>query len=492
MITPIDHIINPAARQKAIERFREKSIVLPTFAQMRNPELVPEKIKEQLKTIGLWDLHPANLFRITWKNEPVAKGGLFGGVNYLEIPSEITGVKTRIILLVGKYFPTGAHKVGAAYGCLAPRIITGEFDPTYHKAVWPSTGNYCRGGAFDSHLMDVTAVAILPEEMSQERFSWLKEIGAEVIATPGCESNVKEIYDKCWDIRRNRKDCVIFNQFDEFGNPAWHYNVTAPAVEEVFNAVKSAKAQLAAYVSATGSAGTIGAGDYLKKLFPHMKIVASEALQCPTLLNNGFGGHRIEGIGDKHVPWVHNAKNTDVVTAIDDEDCMRLFRLFNEPVGKNYLKSIGIDSDLVEKLELIGISGIANILSAIKTARYYEMNGDDVIISLATDAAEMYTSRLEELNTEKGAYTTLQAAKDMEKCLFGQTTDHLKELTYYDRKAIHNLKYFTWIEQQEKDLEDLNQLWNDRDVWDQQFQQAERWDEMINDFNEETGVLKRM
>ncbi len=492
MIKLTDKIINPAARQKAIERFREKSIVLPTFAQMRNPALVPEKIKKQLKTIGLWDLHPANLFRITWKNEPVAKGGLFGGVNYLEIPSEITGVKTRIILLVGKYFPTGAHKVGAAYGCLAPRIITGEFDPTYHKAVWPSTGNYCRGGAFDSHLMDVTAIAILPEEMSQERFSWLKEIGAEVIATPGCESNVKEIYDKCWDIRRNRPDCVIFNQFDEFGNPAWHYNVTAPAVEEVFNAVKSPKAQLAAYVSATGSAGTIGAGDYLKKQFPHLKIVASEALQCPTLLNNGFGGHRIEGIGDKHVPWVHNAKNTDVVTAIDDEDCMRLYRLFNEPVGKSYLKSIGIDSELVEKLELIGISGIANILSAIKTAKYYELNGDDVIISLATDAAEMYTSRLEELNAEKGAYTSLQAAKDMEKCLFGQTTDHLKELTYYDRKAIHNLKYFTWIEQQGKDLEELNQLWNDRDVWDQQFEQAERWDAMINDFNEEAGVLKRM
>jgi cysteine synthase len=334
MIKLTDKIVNQAARQKAIERFREKGIVLPTFTQMRNPELVPEKIKKQLKTIGLWDLHPANLFRITWKNQPVVKGGLFGGVNYLEIPSEITGVKTRIILLVGKYFPTGAHKVGAAYGCLAPRIITGEFDPTYHKAVWPSTGNYCRGGAFDSHLMDVTAVAILPEEMSKERFSWLKEIGAEVIATPGCESNVKEIYDKCWDIRRNRPDCVIFNQFDEFGNPAWHYNVTAPAVEEVFNSVKSTKGQLAAYVSATGSAGTIGAGDFLKKQFPHMKIVASEALQCPTLLNNGFGGHRIEGIGDKHVPWVHNAKNTDVVTAIDDEDCMRLFRLLTNRLGK--------------------------------------------------------------------------------------------------------------------------------------------------------------
>lgn len=492
MIPITNHIVNPAARRKAIERFREKSIVLPTFAQMRNPDLVPEKIKKNLKNIGLWDLHPANLFRITWKNEPVEKGGLFGGVNFIEIPESISGVKPKIVLLVGKYFPTGAHKVGAAYGCLAPRIISGEFDPSYHKAVWPSTGNYCRGGAFDSYLMGVTAVAILPEEMSKERFSWLRDIGAEVIATPGCESNVKEIYDKCWDIRRNRPDCVIFNQFDEFGNPTWHYNITAPAIEEVYNSVMPANGHLAAYVSATGSAGTIGAGDYLKKLYPQMKIIASEALQCPTLLINGFGGHRIEGIGDKHVPWVHNARNTDMVTAIDDEDCMRIFRLFNEPEGHKYLRSCGIDSEFVDSLHLLGISSIANILSAIKTAKYYEMTDEDVIITIATDSAEMYTSRLAELTEEKGPYTQLQAAKDMEKCIFGQSTDHLKELTYYDRKAIHNLKYFTWVEQQAKEIEDLNQLWYDRNVWEQQFNQAASWDEMIEEFNEETGVLKRL
>lgn len=492
MITTINHIVNPEARQKAIERFREKGIVLPTFAQMRNPELVPEKIKESLRQIGLWDLHPANLFRITWKNEPVEKGGQFGAVNYLELPETLTGVKARIVLLIGKYFPTGAHKVGAAYGCLAPRIISGEFDPSYHKAVWPSTGNYCRGGAFDSYLMGVTAVAILPEEMSQERFSWLRDIGAEVIATPGCESNVKEIYDKCWDIRRNRPDCVIFNQFDEFGNPAWHYNVTAPAIDEVFQTIKTSESNLAAYVSATGSAGTIGAGDYLKKHYPYLKIVASEALQCPTLLNNGFGGHRIEGIGDKHVPWVHNARNTDMITAIDDEDCMRVFRLFNEPEGHTYLKSCGLDHALISQLHLLGISGVSNLLSAIKAAKYYEMNGDDIIFTLATDSADMYQSRLAELTNEKGSYTALQAAKDMEKCILGQGTDHLKELGYLDRKAIHNLKYFTWVEQQAKEIEDLNQLWYDRKLWDDQFNQATRWDEMINEFNEETGVLKKL
>ena len=489
MINVTTEVTNPQVLENTIKRFRERGIILPTFNQMRNPELIPDKIKEKLKSIGLWELNPLNLFRITWKNEPVEKGGLYGGVNYIEIPKAISGVDTRIVLLLGKYFPTGAHKVGAAYGCLAPRILTGEFDPSFHKAVWPSTGNYCRGGAFDSYLMGCTAVAILPEEMSRERFDWLKEIGAEVIATPGCESNVKEIYDKCWEIRRTRKDCIIFNQFDEFGNPVWHYNVTGYAIEEVFNSLKGKNGNLAAYVSSTGSAGTIAAGDYLRTLHPHVKVAASEAWQCPTLLQNGFGGHRIEGIGDKHVPWVHNVKNTDVVTAIDDEDCMRVLRLFNEEEGTKYLKENGVDKKLVDDLHLIGISGIANLISSIKMAKYFEMNGDDIILTIATDSADMYQSRIQELKEERGAYTMLQAAKDFEKCLYGTATDHMKELTYQDQKAIHNLKYYTWVEQQGKTIEDLNQLWYDRDLWPSLFHQSEKWDEMIEEFNERTGLL---
>jgi len=371
------------------------------------------------------------------------------------------------------------------------RITTGEFDPTYHKAVWPSTGNYCRGGAFDSKVMGTESIAILPEEMSTERFNWLRdEIGSEVIATPGCESNVKEIYDKCWEIKRTRKDCIIFNQFEEFGNSAWHYNTTGKAVEEVYNLVKTDKSNIAAYISATGSAGTIAAGDYLRTIAPHVKVVASEALQCPTLLMNGFGGHRIEGIGDKHIPWVHNVKNTDMVTAIDDEDCMRILRLFNEKDGHDYLKSIGVDQEVIDNLHLIGISGIGNMLSAIKTAKYYEMTEDDVVITIATDSADMYQSRIQELNSEHGKYNNIQAVKDYEKCILGCATDNTKELNYYDRKALHNLKYFTWVEQQEKDVEDLNQLWNDREIWNKQFNQVQRWDELIMEFNERTGLLK--
>jgi cysteine synthase A len=493
MIQLIDKITDEKALEHAVKRFKEKGIILPTFEQQQNPELIPKKIKVQLKKIGLWDVNPLNLFRITWKNEPTEKGGLFGNVNYLELPKELTGVDARIILLIGKWFPTGAHKVGAAYGCLAPRITTGGFDPTYHKAVWPSTGNYCRGGAFDSKVMGTESVAILPEEMSKERFAWLREvIGSEVIATHGCESNVKEIYDKCWEIKRTRPDCIIFNQFEEFGNAAWHYNITGNAIEEVFNFVKDKNSNLAAYISATGSAGTIAAGDYLRTIAPQIKVVASEALQCPTLLMNGFGGHRIEGIGDKHVPWIHNVKNTDIVTAIDDEDCMRILRLFNEKDGHIYLKSIGIENKIINDLHLIGISGISNMISAIKTAKYFEMTGDDIIVSIATDSADMYKSRIEELSAEKGNYNDIQAVKDFEKCILGTKIDSMKELNYNDRKSIHNLKYFTWVEQQGKSVDDLNQLWNDRDIWKKLFLQVKQWDTLINRFNERTGLLKNI
>ncbi|HNU07153.1 MAG TPA: pyridoxal-phosphate dependent enzyme [Pyrinomonadaceae bacterium] len=488
MIQIIDKVENPSVVEKSARHFAEKGIILPTFAQMRNPELIPDSVRDRLKGIGLWERHPLNLFRITWKNEPVETGGLYGGVNFLELPSEMTGVRARIVVLLGKYFPTGAHKVGAAYGCLVPRIVSGQFDPTYHKAVWPSTGNYCRGGAFDSDIMGCTAVAILPEGMSRERFAWLKEIGAEVIATPGSESNVKEIYDKCWEIRRTRPDCVIFNQFDEFGNPAWHYNVTGPAIEEVFCGFNDDRLRLAGFVSATGSAGTIAAGDFLKTRHPHLKVVASEALQCPTLLQNGFGEHRIEGIGDKHVPWVHNVRNTDVVTAIDDDDCMRLLRLFNEPDGQRRLAACGIDPEVIAKLPLMGISSLSNMLSAIKTAKYFEMTSDDVIFTLATDSVELYGSRVQELAEERGAYNEIQAAVDFERCLLGSAVDHLKELTYPERKAIHNLKYFTWVEQQEKDIADLNAQWYDHELWPRLFDQPRRWDEMIDDFNRLSGA----
>lgn len=475
--------INKEVRRSTAKLFKERGIIIPTFKQMIDPELIPQDIKDKLKKIDLWDINPLNLFRITWKND--IKTGQYGKVNYIEIPHEITGVKARIFGLVGKYFPTGAHKVGAAFGCLVPRIVSGEFDPTKHKAVWPSTGNYCRGGAFDSAVMGCVGTAILPEGMSKERFDWLKKIGANIIATKGTESNVKEIYDKCNELAKDPTN-FIFNQFAEFGNPIFHYNVTGRAIKEVFDKEIAGKSmRLSAYISATGSGGTIAAGDFLKKQHPELKIVAVEALQCPTLMMNGFGEHRIEGIGDKHIPWVHNVRNTDAVIAIDDEDSIRIMRLFNEKRGLNFLADKGVSKDALHQLSLLGISGICNLLAAIKTAKYYEMTAEDTIFTVFTDSMEMYGSRLEEYTEAYGKYTELQAAQDFGGPLAHQSIEYFKELGYYDRKAIHNLKYFTWIEQQGKDSKELVEQWNP-EYWRSLLEdEIAYFDELITEFNAE-------
>jgi cysteine synthase len=485
----IDLTVHPDRLERTVKRARERNIIVPTLKQMQNPALIPDKIKAGLKNVGLWDVNPLNLFRITWHNEPKVKGGGFGGVNYLELPKALTGVDARIIVMVGKWFPTGAHKVGAAFGCLVPRLVTGQFDPTTQKAVWPSTGNYCRGGAYDSALLGCQSIAILPEGMSKERFEWLSKVAGEVIATPGTESNVKEIFDKCWELRRSGQDLMIFNQFEEFGNVLWHYAVTGGAFEEVLQKELRPGERLAGSVFTTGSAGTISAGDKLKELFPESKLAASEALQCPTLLSNGFGAHRIEGIGDKHVPWIHNVKNTDMVMAVDDEVPVQMIRLFNEPEGRKYLAEMGVEQGLIDTLDLVGISGAANIASAIKMAKWYEWGEGDVVVTVLTDSMELYGSRLTELTAERGEYTARDAAVGYHQYIQGLSTDYTEELTYPERKRVHNLKYYTWVEQQGKSYEEIQRQWYQKDYWTCVHGQADAIDALIEEFNAKVGLL---
>ena len=432
----IDLTINKTGLQHNIEKAKENNVIIPTIAQMQHPETIPEKIQEKLKTVGLWDVNPLNLFRITWKNEAKESGGLFQEVpNYVEIPSELSGVPCRILAMAGKWFPT----------------------------------------------------------MSKERFDWLSKIAGQVIATPGCESNVKEIFDKTWELKQD-PSMMIFNQFEEMGNPLWHYNVTGYALADLFEAVKKPGQKLAGACFTSGSAGTMSAGDLLKERYPGMKLGVGEALQCPTILNNGFGGHRIEGIGDKHIPWIHNVKNTDMAIAIDDEDSQRLLRLFNTAEGKKYLKEeLKLSDELIEKLTWLGISGIANVLCCIKMAKYYELTEDDVVCTVLTDSAVMYQSRIEELNEMHGAYNAEEARLDHNLHMLGLKTDSMMELTYEDRKRIHNLKYYTWVEQQACDVKDLNALWYDtKGTWDAVHAQAKELDELINEFNEATGLLKAL
>jgi cysteine synthase len=487
-MTTIDLTVHPERRKRAIARARERNIIIPTYAQMKDPAKIPAKVKEELAKIGLWDIHPRNLFRINWHNEPKSSGGGFGEVNTLELPSALTGVPARIIAIVGKWFPTGAHKVGAAFSCLVPRLVTGQFDPTTQKAVWPSTGNYCRGGAYDSALLACESIAILPEGMSRERFEWLAKVAGETIKTPGSESNVKEIFDKCKELRASGQDLMIFNQFDEFGNYLWHYEVTGHAIEEVYKQAARPGDEFRGITSATGSGGTIACGDYMKQIFPGSKIVASEALQCPTLLENGFGAHRIEGIGDKHVPWIHNVRNTDMVVAIDDNAVVNVARLFNEEHGRAMLVEQGVPEALVGQLDLLGFSSISNVLTAIKMAKYYEMGEHDVIFTIATDSMELYNSRIHEMRQEMGEYSPRLAAVDFARWVLQQSTDNMLELRHPDRRRVHNLKYYTWVEQQGKTYEDILAMWNQPDYWAGVQNQVDEIDALINEFNGEVGI----
>jgi cysteine synthase len=477
-------------RERAVERCRQRGVLIPTLAEMRDPSAIDPAVLAALAGVDMQAVDPLNLFRISWHNDPETGG--FGPVNALELPPELTGVEARIVGLAGKHFPTGCHKVGAAFGCLAPRLVAGELDPTTQRAVWPSTGNYCRGGVFDSALLGCRAVAILPEGMSRERFDWLERMGAEVIATPGTESNVKEIFDACWQIRGTDPQAVILNQFEEFGNYLWHYGVTGPAAEEAFRNLAGGDGsglRLAAWVGATGSSGTLAAGDYLKQGFPSCRIAAVEALECPTLLSCGFGSHGIEGIGDKHVPWIHNVRNTDLVAAIHDQATLRLLRLFNGPAGQAALADRGVAPEVIARLPLLGISSICNLLAAIKTARYYELDASDVILTSLTDSVDLYRSRLVEVDATYGPATEVTSAVDFERYLLATTTDHLRELRFTDRKALHNLKYFTWVEQQGRSVEELNALWSPG-FWQDLVAQLPQWDRRIADFNHDTGVLQ--
>ena len=493
--------IPPAVQQdvlgRTVERLREARVVLPTFAQLADPELIPRRIREALAGIGPDDAHPLNLFRVHWHNT-ADRTHLAAVPEHIVLPRELTGVEAPIVVALGDRFPLiGAHKVLAAYGCLAPRLVAGEFDPTSQRAVWPSTGNYCRGGVAISRLLGCRGVAVLPEGMSRERFAWLERWVAEpedVIRTPGTESNVKEIYDACRELAVDPGN-VVLNQFSEFGNHVVHYYATGAALARVFESLADRQPglQLRAFVSATGSAGTIAAGDYLKERFGSL-VVACEALECPTMLRNGFGEHNIQGIGDKHIPLIHDVMNTDVALAVSDRATDRLGVLFGTDTGREHLRRRRhVPEQVLEALPSLGLSSICNVLGAIKVARHYDLGPDDVIATVATDGAAMYHSErdLALARFFPDGFDEVDAAEVFGEHLLGQGTDNLRELTHEERERIFNLGYFTWVEQQGVPLEEFEAR-RDRSFWKAQRGLTATWDELIGEVNARTGVLESL
>ena len=490
-----DHIVDQGVFDRAVSRFREAEIVLPTFAELAEPGRIPHRIRRALADVPPDEAHPLNLFRVHWHNGPGRTGQVPVPV-YAELPGELTGVDARIVVAIGDLFPmVRSHKVLAAYGCLAPCVITGQFDPTVNRAIWPSTGNYCRGGVAISRLMHCRSIAVLPEGMSRERFAWLEDWvtdPGDIIKTPGTESNVKEIYDKCAELSLDPAN-VIFNQFAEFGNHLIHYACTGPALARVFESLRASEPalRLRAFVSASGSAGTLGAGDHLKGAYG-AAIVAVEALECPTMLYNGFGDHNIQGIGDKHIPLIHNVMNTDIVTAVPDGATDQLGVLFSTRAGLDYLRAGRmVPAPALAALSSFGLSSICNILAAVKTARYLGLGSQDVIMTVATDGASMYASERERVEARDypAGFDEAAAAAAFGRWMLAAGTDHLLETSLRDRERIFNLGYYTWVEQQGVGLADFAAR-RSQAYWVDLRERLASWDGLIKEFNARTGVIE--
>ena len=488
-----DAVVDGSARAASVARFAAHGIRLPTFAELREPDRIDPDLLAGLAEIDPRVPDARNLFRVHWYNR-LGVDGLASVPEHLELPSTLTGVEARIVLALGDRFPMiDAHKVLAAYGCLAPRVVTGRFDPETQRAVWPSTGNYARGGVAISRIMGCHGVAVLPAGMSQERFDWLQrwtlDPETDIIRTPGTESNVKEIYDACAILDRDPQN-VIINQFCEFPNYLVHRTVTGPALDDVYRHVTSTRpGRLAGFVSATGSAGTIGAGDHLKALHG-TEIIAAEALECPTMLENGFGEHNIQGIGDKHIPLIHNVHNTDVVTAISDQATDQLDVLFQTEAGRRHLvDDIGLDAALVDQLVHLGYSSICNLVSAIAFARLRRLGPDDVVISVATDGSALYDSGRAPIVDRDfgGTFDRDDAATTFERHLGDPSVHAILDLDERERRRIFNLGYFTWVEQLGLDI-DTFVARRDQTWWDEMVPVVETWDGLITEFNHDTGL----
>ena len=487
-----NEVVDAAARKSSVAQLKGQKVLLPTTEQLADPSKIPAEITEKLADIDPDEPHPLNLFRVHWFNDADRRSRV-DVPNHVVLPKELTGVDAKIVVLFGNRFPMiNAHKVLAAYGCLIPRLVTGQFDAAKQRAVWPSTGNYCRGGIAISKLLGCRGVAVLPEGMSEERFNWLDKWTndpSDTIRTVGTESNVKEIYDKCNELEQDKQN-LIFNQFCEFGNYLVHYNVTGTAFKTVFEHLKSERSDLnlAAFVSATGSAGTIAAGDKLKECFG-AKIVAAEALECPTMLYNGFGEHNIQGIGDKHVPFIQNVTNSDVVVGVSDHSTDTLNLLFQTDEGRAELRKRGIHDDIIEALRDFGLSSICNTLSAIKTAKKLGLGENDVVMTVATDGANLYSTEIEKAKNKyyEGTYTQAHAAQSFDQDLAGADDDNVMVMDERDKNRVFNLGYFTWVEQQGVSLAEFEAR-RDQDFWVGLRKLIPVWDKMIEEFNAESGV----
>jgi len=364
----------------------------PTYQEMFQPELLPPSIYGRALAASANELDPYNLFNITWR-------GPDHRVRHIVLPKDLTGVAANIVVLVGRCFPSGSHKVGPAYATLMEGELAGEIMPGVNTVIGPSTGNFGIGVAYISRLMGYPAVVIMPDGMSPERYRRIRQYGGDLDLTPGSESDVILVLRRTEEYKKDARNKVLA-QFELLPNYRFHRYVTGRSALEA--AKHHGNGRVAAFVSAPGSAGTLAAGDEIKARFPDCFICALEPKECPTLFNNGRGTHRIEGIGDKMVTLIHNVLTTDYLALIHDQDCILGLELV-ERQGRLLERMLHqAEGQLAPLAGVFGISGICNVLGAIRFARHLNLGPDDNVVTVATDGFDRYPSVLSELEERNG------------------------------------------------------------------------------------------
>lgn len=359
----------------------------PTYEEMLHPETIDPEIRKKALLAVDDELDPINLFNITWKDES-------SRVRKFILPKELTGVEANIIVLTGKYFPSGSHKVGPAYATLIEGCVDNTIIPGTHTILGPSTGNFGIGVAYICHLMNYAAKVIMPDNMSKERYQRIQKYGASLDLTPGTESDVILTLERTYELKKDPKNRSLA-QFELLPNYRFHRHVTGHSAIEAVEGIGNGR--IACFCSAPGSAGTLGAGDQIKAIFPEAKVVALEPYECSTLTNGGRGQHRIEGIGDKMCTLIHNVLNTDFITLVRDDDCVKALKILHD--GDAILKEQGLHQPTIDKMrDLFGVSSLCNIIGAIKMAKYLHLGPDDNIVTIATDGFDRYESVLYDLN----------------------------------------------------------------------------------------------
>jgi cysteine synthase len=408
----------------------------PTYDEMLHPETMDSEIRKRaLQALVDNELDPINLFNITWKDAD-------NKVRKLVLPKELTGVDANIVVLLGKDFPSGSHKVGPAYATLMEGCVEGEIIPGEHTILGPSTGNFGIGVSYICNLMGYQAVVIMPDNMSKERYERIRKYGAELDLTPGTESDVILTLQRTYELKKDPKNRPLA-QFELMPNYRFHRYVTGNSAIEAVKEIGNGR--IAAFCSAPGSAGTIAAGDEIKKAFPECKIAALEPYECSTLSNGGRGQHRIEGIGDKMCTLIHNVLTTDFVTLIYDDDCVKALKVLHD--APEVLVNLGVEPELASSMrELFGVSGICNILGAIKMAKYLKLGPEDNVVTIATDGFDRYQSVLEDLDNRYLETSDIVLERWIKDIFLHMDEAHVYDFRRKDKKEqLFNQKEKDWL-----------------------------------------------